>query len=218
MAELSEALLSVLPSIRVPKAGDRVHKDECAFSFDTPVSAPRHRPARPPGLLPPRPAPTPPPAGAPPARGLTGFVVPPWPRRQFPGGAQGSRGLLRPACPARPRRAGGCSSGAGAGVGRALAPIGGGPARRQPLERERPQPEPSVPGSPGLVVQRGAGGRARPGPALGGGGRAGGPALPGSEPPPRPRRAAWPGPAGGGRGVAVSLRWHWSLLQQFPPR
>lgn len=39
MAELSEALLSVLPSIRVPKAGDRVHKDECAFSFDTPVSA-----------------------------------------------------------------------------------------------------------------------------------------------------------------------------------
>lgn len=44
MAELSEALLSVLPSIRVPKAGDRVHKDECAFSFDTPVSAPRRRP------------------------------------------------------------------------------------------------------------------------------------------------------------------------------
>lgn len=39
MAELSEALLSVLPSIRVPKAGDRVHKDECAFSFDTPVSS-----------------------------------------------------------------------------------------------------------------------------------------------------------------------------------
>lgn len=39
MAELSEeALLSVLPTIRVPKAGDRVHKDECAFSFDTPVS------------------------------------------------------------------------------------------------------------------------------------------------------------------------------------
>ncbi|XP_069345582.1 ubiquitin carboxyl-terminal hydrolase 5 isoform X4 [Eulemur rufifrons] len=37
MAELSEeALLSVLPTIRVPKAGDRVHKDECAFSFDTP--------------------------------------------------------------------------------------------------------------------------------------------------------------------------------------
>lgn len=39
MAELSEeALLSVLPTIRVPKAGDRVHKDECAFSFDSPVS------------------------------------------------------------------------------------------------------------------------------------------------------------------------------------
>lgn len=40
MAELSEALLSVLPVIRVPKAGDRVHKEECAFSFDTPVSCP----------------------------------------------------------------------------------------------------------------------------------------------------------------------------------
>uniref|UniRef100_A0A8C0H4G0 Ubiquitin carboxyl-terminal hydrolase n=1 Tax=Chelonoidis abingdonii TaxID=106734 RepID=A0A8C0H4G0_CHEAB len=38
MAELSEALLSVLPAIRVPKAGDRVHKEECAFSFDTPES------------------------------------------------------------------------------------------------------------------------------------------------------------------------------------
>ncbi|XP_029436237.1 ubiquitin carboxyl-terminal hydrolase 5 isoform X2 [Rhinatrema bivittatum] len=38
MAELSEALLSVLPTIRVPKAGDRVHKDECAFSFHTPES------------------------------------------------------------------------------------------------------------------------------------------------------------------------------------
>nr|XP_033781358.1 ubiquitin carboxyl-terminal hydrolase 5 isoform X1 [Geotrypetes seraphini] len=38
MAELSEALLSVLSTIRVPKAGDRVHKDECAFSFHTPES------------------------------------------------------------------------------------------------------------------------------------------------------------------------------------
>lgn len=39
MAELSETvLLSVLPSIRVPRAGDRVHKDECAFSFDNPES------------------------------------------------------------------------------------------------------------------------------------------------------------------------------------
>lgn len=45
MAELSEeALLSVLPTIRVPKAGDRVHKDECAFSFDTPVSPPTPAP------------------------------------------------------------------------------------------------------------------------------------------------------------------------------
>lgn len=144
MAELSEALLSVLPSIRVPKAGDRVHKDECAFSFDTPVSAPRRRPARLLGLLPPRPAPTPPPAGAPPARGLTGFVVPRWPRRPLSGSAQGPLGLLRPACPAarpsRPRCAGDCSSAAGAGVGRVLAPISGGPARRLPLERECPQP------------------------------------------------------------------------------
>ncbi|KAJ1122418.1 hypothetical protein NDU88_000905 [Pleurodeles waltl] len=38
MAEVNEALVAVLPSIRVPKAGDRVHKDECAFSFDTPES------------------------------------------------------------------------------------------------------------------------------------------------------------------------------------
>lgn len=156
MAELSEALLSVLPSIRVPKAGDRVHKDECAFSFDTPVSAPRRRPARPPGLLPPRPAPTPPPAGAPPARCLTGFVVPRWRRRPLPGGARGPRGLQRPACPAprpaRPRRAGGCSSGAGAGVGRALAPISGGPARpaRSPCRASAPGPTPPCWGSPGL--------------------------------------------------------------------
>lgn len=82
MAELSEALLSVLPSIRVPKAGDRVHKDECAFSFDTPVSAPRGRPVRSAGL-PPAPArsqPTLPAgrgAGRPPLpRGAMGFVVP----------------------------------------------------------------------------------------------------------------------------------------------
>lgn len=99
MAELSEALLSVLPSIRVPKAGDRVHKDECAFSFDTPVSAPHRRPARPPGLLPPRPAPTPPPAGAPPARSLTGFVVPRWPRRPLSGLHAGPSRTTAPGVP-----------------------------------------------------------------------------------------------------------------------
>ncbi|XP_067881824.1 ubiquitin carboxyl-terminal hydrolase 5-like, partial [Heterodontus francisci] len=38
MAEFGDLLLSVLSSIRVPRTGDRVHKDECAFSFDTPES------------------------------------------------------------------------------------------------------------------------------------------------------------------------------------
>ncbi|CAH2322662.1 ubiquitin carboxyl-terminal hydrolase 5 isoform X2 [Pelobates cultripes] len=38
MADMKDALLSVLPTIRVPRAGDRVHKDECAFSFHTPES------------------------------------------------------------------------------------------------------------------------------------------------------------------------------------
>ncbi|XP_053306196.1 ubiquitin carboxyl-terminal hydrolase 5 isoform X3 [Spea bombifrons] len=38
MADWKDALLSVLPTIRVPRAGDRVHKDECAFSFHTPES------------------------------------------------------------------------------------------------------------------------------------------------------------------------------------
>ncbi|XP_077323229.1 ubiquitin carboxyl-terminal hydrolase 5 isoform X4 [Lithobates pipiens] len=38
MVDVKEALLSVLPSIRLPRAGDRVHKDECALSFQTPES------------------------------------------------------------------------------------------------------------------------------------------------------------------------------------
>ncbi|XP_075699067.1 ubiquitin carboxyl-terminal hydrolase 5 isoform X2 [Rhinoderma darwinii] len=38
MVDVKDALLSVLPTIRVPRAGDRVHKDECAFSFNTPES------------------------------------------------------------------------------------------------------------------------------------------------------------------------------------
>lgn len=38
MADVGEVLMSVLSTIRVPKPGDRVHKDECALSFSTPVS------------------------------------------------------------------------------------------------------------------------------------------------------------------------------------
>uniref|UniRef100_A0A3B3S9B0 Ubiquitin carboxyl-terminal hydrolase n=1 Tax=Paramormyrops kingsleyae TaxID=1676925 RepID=A0A3B3S9B0_9TELE len=38
MAEASEVLMSVLSTIRVPRPGDRVHKDECALSFATPES------------------------------------------------------------------------------------------------------------------------------------------------------------------------------------
>lgn len=38
MADISEVLMSVLSTIRVPKPGDRVHKDECALSFASPVS------------------------------------------------------------------------------------------------------------------------------------------------------------------------------------
>lgn len=38
MAEVSEVLMSVLSTIRVPRPGDRVHKDECALSFASPVS------------------------------------------------------------------------------------------------------------------------------------------------------------------------------------
>ncbi|XP_040190645.1 ubiquitin carboxyl-terminal hydrolase 5-like isoform X2 [Rana temporaria] len=38
MVDVKDALLSVLPSIRLPRAGDRVHKDECALSFQTPES------------------------------------------------------------------------------------------------------------------------------------------------------------------------------------
>lgn len=38
MAEVGEVLMSVLSTIRVPKSGDRVHKDECALSFASPES------------------------------------------------------------------------------------------------------------------------------------------------------------------------------------
>lgn len=36
MADVGEVLMSVLSTIRVPKPGDRVHKDECALSFASP--------------------------------------------------------------------------------------------------------------------------------------------------------------------------------------
>ncbi|XP_071372297.1 ubiquitin carboxyl-terminal hydrolase 5 isoform X5 [Centroberyx affinis] len=36
MAEVSDILMSVLSTIRVPRPGDRVHKDECALSFSSP--------------------------------------------------------------------------------------------------------------------------------------------------------------------------------------
>ncbi|XP_047454683.1 ubiquitin carboxyl-terminal hydrolase 5 isoform X1 [Mugil cephalus] len=38
MADIGEVLMSVLSTIRVPKPGDRVHKDECALSFASPES------------------------------------------------------------------------------------------------------------------------------------------------------------------------------------
>ncbi|XP_010769508.1 ubiquitin carboxyl-terminal hydrolase 5 isoform X2 [Notothenia coriiceps] len=38
MADVGEVLMSVLSTIRVPKPGDRVHKDECALSFSSPES------------------------------------------------------------------------------------------------------------------------------------------------------------------------------------
>lgn len=39
MGDVGEILMSVLSTIRVPKPGDRVHKDECALSFASPVSS-----------------------------------------------------------------------------------------------------------------------------------------------------------------------------------
>uniref|UniRef100_Q5M8W2 Ubiquitin carboxyl-terminal hydrolase 13 n=1 Tax=Xenopus tropicalis TaxID=8364 RepID=Q5M8W2_XENTR len=39
MAEdLGELLVPYMPTIRVPKSGDRVYKTECAFSYDSPES------------------------------------------------------------------------------------------------------------------------------------------------------------------------------------
>ena len=35
---INEILKPYLSIVRIPKAGDKVFKDECAFSFDTPVN------------------------------------------------------------------------------------------------------------------------------------------------------------------------------------
>lgn len=45
--DLGELLVPYMPTIRVPRTGDRVFKSECAFSFDSPVSGrlpPPHTP------------------------------------------------------------------------------------------------------------------------------------------------------------------------------
>lgn len=45
--DLGELLVPYMPTIRVPRTGDRVFKSECAFSFDSPVSGrlpPSHTP------------------------------------------------------------------------------------------------------------------------------------------------------------------------------
>uniref|UniRef100_A0A671MLP9 Ubiquitinyl hydrolase variant UBP zinc finger domain-containing protein n=1 Tax=Sinocyclocheilus anshuiensis TaxID=1608454 RepID=A0A671MLP9_9TELE len=36
--DLGELLVPYMPTIRVPRRGDRVFKSECAFSYDSPVS------------------------------------------------------------------------------------------------------------------------------------------------------------------------------------
>lgn len=35
--DLGELLVPHMPTIRVPRSGDRVYKNECAFSYDSPV-------------------------------------------------------------------------------------------------------------------------------------------------------------------------------------
>lgn len=46
--DLGELLVPYMPTIRVPKSGDRVYKTECAFSYDSPVSAAKPSLAAPP--------------------------------------------------------------------------------------------------------------------------------------------------------------------------
>lgn len=44
--DIGELLVPHLPTIRVPRSGDRVYKNECAFSYDSPVSEARGRSRR----------------------------------------------------------------------------------------------------------------------------------------------------------------------------
>lgn len=41
--DIGELLVPHMPTIRVPRSGDRVYKNECAFSYDSPVSEARRR-------------------------------------------------------------------------------------------------------------------------------------------------------------------------------
>lgn len=41
--DLGELLVPYMPTIRVPRSGDRVYKSECAFSYDSPVSSNRKK-------------------------------------------------------------------------------------------------------------------------------------------------------------------------------
>lgn len=44
--DIGELLVPHMPTIRVPRSGDRVYKNECAFSYDSPVSEARRRPGQ----------------------------------------------------------------------------------------------------------------------------------------------------------------------------
>lgn len=47
--DIGELLVPHMPTIRVPRSGDRVYKTECAFSYDSPVSEAGLRSRRPGG-------------------------------------------------------------------------------------------------------------------------------------------------------------------------
>lgn len=90
--DLGELLVPYMPTIRVPKSGDRVYKTECAFSYDSPVSAAKPPPAAsaPPRRcgLPTRPQPAPCDKPAPPTAPCPLPAAPPAPRaasRPLPG-------------------------------------------------------------------------------------------------------------------------------------
>lgn len=92
--DLGELLVPYMPTIRVPKSGDRVYKTECAFSYDSPVSAAKPpRAADPPsaGALRPTRPPTPQPLPRSPLRPLRrGQPVALSPRRCLPLGLHNS--------------------------------------------------------------------------------------------------------------------------------